>query len=215
MWLEANQRYELSRADGDGHVTPWMVDVVEFSDEADGMVPFSVGRILADELRPNEIREWGGSVWHVADGDSGGLLAAYTSLLDADGEFRHEEFDAIGEPIVYMYRFELHEDFTDWKLPVLDSFCRLFRFNAVILAQYETTWFSLSEFEQVGFRPLATDSGSIEISGPAVDQPPRFLVRDNALTPPITFSDYPTDSPDSTEEHEEWVESKGPWDGHC
>jgi hypothetical protein len=215
MWLEANHQYDLSRADPSQHVMPWMVDVMEFSDEADGLTPYVVGRILADELRPLEIAAWGDSVLSAADADSGGLLHAYSSLLDAEGKFRHGEFEAIGEPIVYMYRFELHDDFAACKLAVLDSFCRLFLNSAIVLAQYHTTWFTLAEFESVGFRPLGTIAESIESEASQIEESTRFMVRDNAMKTPFSFSDYPGDLMEATEEHEEWVESKGPWEGLC
>jgi len=175
---------------------------------------FTVGRILADELRRYEIMDWGDNVWDAADADSSGLEAAYASLLTADGKFREEEFEGIANPLVYMYRFALHEEFVNWRLAVLHGFCNLFANDAVVLAQYDTTWFSETEFEVLGFRDLGPTQFPAP-NLPSIDREGRFMVRDNAAAGGFTFNHYPEDAPAARLEHEEWLASKVPWDNLC
>src|SRR5262249_50252982 len=139
-----------------------------------------VGRLLADEIRRYEVDEWGDSAWDVADSNSAGLEGAFASLLDVEGRFR-EDFNPISDPIVYLYRFELHEDFSNWRLAVLDAFCRQFGSTAVVLAQYHTTWLSLAEFEQIGFRLDGSSVAPLTESFADNNRMNRFMVRDNEL----------------------------------
>ena len=211
MKFEIRQRCDLLREDETQHVVPWRFTIKAGADDPNGFEEYTVGRILADELRPFELAEWGTNVWDVADSDSAGLLAAYSALLDKSGHFRELEFDAIGEPIVYMYRFELHPDFAHWRLAILDCFCRRFLDNALILVQYHSTWLSLAEFELLGFRVLAPSEFAPPTDAAEIDASIRFMVRDNTQTTPLSISDYPKEVPWATIDHARWVKSKGPW----
>jgi hypothetical protein len=211
MWFEMRQRCELLRDDETQHVVPWRVNIKAWSEDDAGMASYTVGRILADEIRPFEAREWGKSPWAVADSDSAGLEAAYCALLDQQGRFREDEFEAIGEPVVYMWRFELHPDFAMCRLTVLDCFCRRFLDGALILLQYHATWLSLAEFDLIGFRALAPSTFKPPEGAAEIDETTRFMVRDNAAQTPYKLSDYPDRVPNATREHAKWVKAQGPW----
>lgn len=213
MWLETQSTRHIVHLDSSDYVVPWRVDVQAMTDidDAEGPGAYSIGRLLADALYPYEMAERGASVWDAADADSSGLEAAWASLLDKDGEFRDEEFEALGEPVVYLYRFALHDDFVQWRMAVMDTFCRMFENNAVILAQYHTTSFSLVQFEELGFRELPETQFAAPSGFPRIDREVRFMVRDNAKTTSFGLEDYPRDLPDATAEHAEWLESRGKW----
>jgi hypothetical protein len=103
----------MIRHDPDQSAIHWRVDVcasAEFDSVEEGQPDwFVVGRLLADEIRRFDANEWGHSEWEVAEADSAGLEMALDSLLDENGELR--EFNGICDPIVYLYRFLLHDDF--------------------------------------------------------------------------------------------------------
>lgn len=194
----------------------WRIDVRALVDDdllGAGPDSYLVGRLLADEVRRADSVEAGEDPYEVADADSSGLERAFRSLLDANGEFRDEEFDGDADPVVYLYRFALHPDFSEWRMSVLDAFCRLFDSQAVIMAQLHTTDLTQAEFEAVGFLPWV----------PVVVKPPvdvsdiynrtEFMVRDNTGPLRLDLSKYPQDSPGASEEHAKWVRSKGPWKG--
>ncbi len=217
MWLELNHSYSLIRDEPEDCVVRWRADLVATVDydRHDPGQPeeFVVGRILADEIRRYEIEEWGESAWDVADADSSGLESAYAGLLHEEGKFCSDLFDSLADPIVYLYRFELHADFAAWRMPLLDAFCRQFGGDAIILAQYHTTWLSVAEFKHVGFKLLEPSKAPTQGTGARNDRDVRFMVRDNTNKTPISVNDYPTDCPPASAEHERWVESKGPWKG--
>lgn len=155
MWLRAIRESQLIHHEPDDYASSWCVDVMAATDlsaPASGPEAYPVGRILADELRRFEIAEWGEDVWTVADADSSGLEAAWAAVLDEEGTFREDEFDGPADPVIYLYRFKLHEDFSAWRLAVLDACCRVFGQGALVLAQHHTTWLSEAEFELLGFR---------------------------------------------------------------
>ncbi len=174
---------------------------------------FAVGRLLADEIRRFDVADWNDEPYDVADSDSPGLEAAYASLLDENGQFLSEEFDAVGDSIVYLYRFRLHDEFIDWRLAVLDAFRRQFSNNALVLAQLHTTWFSEAEFDLLGFRrlPRAKFRASAEL--PGIDRDIEFMVRDNTQQAKFGIGDYPTEYRTTNASPEEWLESNGPWEG--
>jgi hypothetical protein len=214
MWFELRQRCDLLREDEAQHVIPWKVNIRAAADDPAGFEDYSVGRILADELRPYELSEWGVSPWNVADADSGGLLSAYCALLGRNGRLR-EEFDAIGEPIVYVYRFALHDDFAQWRMAVLDCFCRRFLDSALILVQYHSTWFSLAEFEALGFRVLSPPEFEPPTEAAEINRTTRYMVRDNSCAIPFDLMSYPTKVPYATRKHAKWVRGECPLDGYC
>lgn len=88
--------------------------------------------------------------WDVADSDSCDLEAAWASLLDERGRFRTKELGA-PDPIVCLHRFDLHVDFVDWRMAVVDGFCRMFGPEALILAPRDFTWLSDTEFGELAF----------------------------------------------------------------
>lgn len=215
MWLEAKGTHRLIFYEPDDHIVPWRVDVrasvaLDVDPPPDSYV---VGRMLADELRRYEISEWSENIWDAADADSSGLEAAYAALLDKNGDFRQDEFEGVADPIVYLYRFALHEDFRDWRMPVLDAFCRMFGNDAVILAQYHTTSFTLAQFEALGFRELRPTQCAAPHGLPNIDRDTSFMVRDNALATAFKLTDYPKDAQGARSEHEEWLETRGRWEG--
>jgi hypothetical protein len=219
MWLDARFQYIVTRFDPSQHVVPWRIDIKAVIDESAGTTgpnSYVVGRILADEVRRFEIAEWGDDPADAADADSAGLESAYAALIDDSGQFRDAEFNGVSDPIVYMYRFRLHDDFASCKLAVLDAFCRLFPNEALILAQYSTTWLSISEFNHLGFKKLVP-AGTRIVSNDKpvhVDQL-QFMIRDNTLATTQKVGDYPKQPPWAMPEHEEWVNSHGPWKGLC
>ena len=215
MWLDARLRYEITRFDPSQNVVPWRVDVKVPAD-IDALPPgapssFSVGRIMADELRRYELDEWGSDCLETADADSVGLEMAVASLLDADGELRLDEYECICDPIVYIYRLEIHPDFADYRLAVLDAFCRLFNTDALILAQYKTTWFSLTEFQSLGFQPLKPKLVSYDPKRLESETELLFIVRDNTLKCDFEIANYPKSMPSATAEHESWLEAQSNW----
>jgi hypothetical protein len=215
MWLELKQQYPLIRHEPNESAIPWQVDVrasVDFDTIEPGQPQsFIVGRMLADEIRRYESNEWGHNNWDVAEADSMGLETAYASLLDEEGEIR--EFNGMCDPIVYLYRFAMHDDFAEWRLPLLDAFCRQFDNFALILAQHHTTWFSLEEFKLVGFEMLEQTEYKVPPGYREIDSDLRFMVRDNSLKTKLRIEDYPKECRPATIEHQNWGESKGRWEG--
>jgi hypothetical protein len=216
MWLESKLTYNLIRDDPQQSAIPWRVDVRAIVDEEHYVAgqpdSFIVGRLLADEIRRYEAEDWGTDPEEIADADSTGLLAAYCALLDEDGEIDLEQYDSIGDSIVYLYRFVLHEDFASWRMAVLDGFCRLFSSDGLVLAQHHTTWFSMAEFRTLGFKTLpgATYRAN-DIGRP--DVPVEFLVRSNAQHADFNIENYPEECPPAHAGHEQWLEKNGKWDG--
>ena len=214
MWLEAKRTWSLVDYQPDSVVVPWRIDVFALTGEENpepGRDNFLVGRLMADELRVGDIEERGGNVWDAADNDSSGLEAAWASLLDEAGSFRSEDFESSGDPVVYLYRFELHPDFAAWRMPVMHSFCRAFPDEAIILAQYHTTWFSQAEFEQLGFELLPPTCYEVDPGFPAIDRDTRFMARENCLRSKFGFSDYPEEPPPAKQAHADWLKTRGPW----
>lgn len=198
-------------------VIAWRCDVraAEILDDTPTGRYFLVGRILADEIRPSEIENCGENVYAVADGDSAGLEAAWAALLDEDGNFREDEFTAPAEPVVYLYRFALHPDFAEWRMAVMDDFSMQFGLHGLILAQFQTTLFSETEFHALGFKHLPRTCFKAPPGLPNIDREreTRFLMRHNVLRRDYELVDYPDEAPPATEEHEQWVKSRGPWKG--
>ncbi|HEY1599679.1 MAG TPA: hypothetical protein VGG64_08765 [Pirellulales bacterium] len=219
MWLSAHHEFNITRYDSAQATIPWRVDVHAIVDDPEpgAREEFTVGRILADELRPGEIDELGDDPWDVADADSSGLEAAYAAVLDEHGCFRDDEFTAGGDQIVYLYRFALHPDFVDWRLAVMDSFCRLFASpSAVILAQRHTTLFSDTELSEVGFRLLAPTVYRGPKGARRIDRTTEFYVRDCTLKTRFELRDViDIEPPSATSAHEKWLETCGPWDKLC
>jgi hypothetical protein len=207
MRLEASQSVELIHYSLSAFVVPWRVNVWADVHEPEVGKPesFVVGRILADTLSRFDIEECGEDAWTVADEDSAGLELAWASLLDENGHFREDEFESIADPVVYTYRFALHPDFAEWRMPVMDAFCRLFGTCGLVLAQHNTTVYSLTEFETLGFRPLIP-KGRLT---PGTSNEPRFMVRDNACAR-YSMASYPEESPNPGRQHKEWLEAQGP-----
>lgn len=212
MWLEAKRQCNLAPSDSSEHVIHWQFDMTVLSDDETSSEKVIVGRMLADELRRFEIAERGENVWNVADADSSGLEVAWSSLLDEQGEIRQEQFEGIADPVVYLYRFQLHPDFVDWRLAALDGFCRTFGSDAVILAQHHTTWLSEAEFQTLGFRLLPKTRLPAPPGFPNIDRSTRFMVRDNACQVSMEATDYPMDAPGGKSAHSDWLDQQGPWD---
>lgn len=214
MWLDVKRRYPVQVLDPTELVVPCRVDVREVGDDAMSGEDFSVGRFLADELRRHEIEEHGLNVWTVADADSSGLEAAWSCLLDEQGEIREDDFDGIVASVVYCYRFALHPDFVEWRLAVIDSFCRMFD-EALILMQFHTTLCSDTEFAMLGFKPVEIATFAPDVGPGRLDRQTRFMLRNNNLKVPFKLSDYPDDFPTAKPEHEAWLESQAKWDKLC
>jgi hypothetical protein len=214
MWLDATHTYNLIRLDAQQSVVPWRVNVrahVDLDAHVQGRPDsYVVGRLLADSIHRYEATEWDLDPWDIADGDSEGLEAAFGALLDENGDFRSEDFEALGDPIVYLYRFALHDDFANWRFAILDSFCRQFGNDALILAQHHTIPFSIKEFEQLGFR-LLSKTKFLPGCVPIIDRQTEFLVRDNSLKSPFTIGMYPESALPAKFEQEQWLDSRGPW----
>jgi hypothetical protein len=218
MWLDVHFKYAITRHDAGQHIVHWTVDICATSEGDDPEEPqhYVVGRILADEIRRDEIDEWGDDPWEAADADSASLEGVYVSLIRACGESIDRRFNAVNDPVVYIYRFKMHDDFASCKRAAMDAFCRLFQNEALIMAQYHTTWMSLSEFADVGFVKLLDEGESEDEPFDPYDElrdNPRFMVRDNTLATPFGVKDYPKDPPYGKAEHEEWLEQQGPWEG--
>jgi hypothetical protein len=149
----------------------------------------------------------------VADADSSGLVAAFESLLDDDRQFRDDEFESVADPVVYVYRFCLHPDFGEWKLPAMHAFCESFDCGAIILAQRHTTaFFTEGDFKQLGFR---VNSKAIPPEQGEEGGPTRFMLRDNATGCTFKVGDYPDESPPATTDHQQWLKRQGPWNRLC
>ena len=214
MWLDARRQQKLVRYEPDDFVVRWQVDINVPAEEGAivrGRDCVTVGRILCDELRRYETIECGESVWEAADADSSGLEAAWSSLLDEEGDFRDDEFEGIADPVVYVYRFQLHAEFVDWRMATADAFCRMFGSDAVILAQYHTTWFSEAEFELLGFHLLPPTQFPSPAGYPNIDREARFMARDNACRAEFGLRQYPKDAPEGRLDHDQWLEEQGPW----
>ena len=139
----------------------------------------------------------------VADSDSQGLADAYSLLITNDSKR-----ELIHGNMVYLYRYVLHEAFAEWKLPVLDAFCRQFPGESLIVTQPNTIWLSEAEFSTLGFGPIedVLCDRLPQIKHPA----PRLIVRDLTLAVPLSIDDYPTDFPPASEEHQKWVDEALP-----
>ena len=205
MYLAASFNYRLTRFDCNENVVPWRIDLKAYDEEYDQS--FVVGRTLMDELKRFDILEWGDHPWDAADADSGGLQAAYSYVVNADGEIR-DDFEASGSSIVYIYRFEIHSDFLPWRMAFLDSVCRLFDSDAIILAQCHTTHLSLSEFAKIGFVDI-DNRGDDSATSSVLDK--WFVVRDNACTIDYAPSDYPDEYLFGQECHQDWLENSKNW----
>ena len=214
MWLDSKRKYKLIRYEPNDLVVAWVVDVKAYGEDSDQIAEpgvFTVGRLLADELRRFEIAECGEQVWQVADADSSGLEAAWTSLLDQEGNFRDDDFEAVADPVVYLYRFKLHPDFVNWRLAMMDVFCRIFDSDALISAQHHTTWLSDTEFDLLGFRPLPRTDYPAPQGYSNIDRKTCFIVRENACRVEYSIADYPGEAPSGRRDHAQWIESKGRW----
>ena len=216
LWLDAKHRYRIVRDDSGDHVVPWRVDVRAWPGEAHETIEsLLVGRFLADEIRRFEIEEWGEEPFEACDDDSAGLVAAYASLTDAQGQFLADEFNSVSDPFVYLYAFALHPDFAECKLSIIDGFCRLFANQAVILTGTWVNWTSQAEFEAVGFKvwePVEGRRGALgHLRGKVLDvggDLSTLMVRDNTIATSIKVADYPISCPLATKEHARWVREK-------
>ncbi|MBL9164424.1 MAG: hypothetical protein JNL18_16980 [Planctomycetaceae bacterium] len=212
IWLDATQRHHLTREEPNDSVIPWRAKIrahtaLELTD--DEPESFIIGRMLADEIRRFEVTEWGEEAWEVADADSQGWSDLYSSFLNADGDFCEDELETLADPIVYLYRFDVHPDFAKWKMAALDAFCRLFSTDAIIVALYRAAHLSLEEFKSVGFQ-VWNGFGKDAPSDPRhIHEHVRWMLRDNSLATPLTVADYPKDCPDATVEHAKWVKEQG------
>lgn len=215
MRLVTQSTYYLSPFDESQFAIPWRCDLEMPADpELDGDREFYVvGRILADELRRSELDdERNCSPIEAADADSEGLYRAYSAVFDENNEVRGGEFESIADPFIYLYRFELHPDFADWRMAALDAFCRTFSSSAVIIAQYNRVRFSVAEFSALGFDFEPKDGLRRLNPDDTDDEPMRYFVRDNSLQGEFGFAQYPKHfSFEATKEHEVWIESRGPW----
>ncbi len=212
MRLSATRQQSLTYFEPNDLVVTWSIDV-EADAADDSPEAFSVGRVLTDELRRFEIDERGETMWDVADADSSGLEAAWAALLDEKGAFRAKDFLGEADPVVYLYRFELHPDFVEWRLAVMDAICRLFGSSAIILAQYHTTLMAETEFSLLGFRNLPAPRFPAPVGFTSMDRETRFMVRDNAGSAEFTLANYPTSAPAAFPSHETWLESRHQWSG--
>ena len=80
MWLDSKRKYKLIRYEPNDLVVAWVVDVKAYGEDSDQIAEpgvFTVGRLLADELRRFEIAECGEQVWQVADADRSGINAGW------------------------------------------------------------------------------------------------------------------------------------------
>jgi len=78
--------------------------------------------MLADAIYRFDIDEWGAQVWDVVDADSCGLEGAWAFVADEKGRFRDGDYESLCDPVVYVYRYALHPDFAEWRMPVMDAF---------------------------------------------------------------------------------------------
>ncbi|WP_232536170.1 hypothetical protein [Lacipirellula parvula] len=170
-----------------------------------GPESFVVGRMLADEIRRHEVTEWGEEAWDVADADSQGWADLYNSFLNADGDFGVDELDTLADPIVFLYRFDVHPDFANWKMAALDAFCRLFSTDAIIVALYRQAELSLEEFKAVGFNVWEGVGIEPPMEAREIHETAVWMLRDNSLMTPLAVTDYPKECPDATREHQRWV----------
>lgn len=199
MWLDLHKRYHLLRFDPAESVHRWRADVRACNDDG---AEFTVGRLLADQIDYYDAEEWGHNPFDAADADSDGLVSAY-SLLHSS-----EDAQVLHANLVYLYRYILHDDFSAWKLAVLDGFCRQFECETVIVTQPSTIWLSEAEFERVGFGPIE-DVLSDRL--PSLKHPaPSLIARDMTMNVPIKIDDYPDEAPTASSSHEEWVERELP-----
>jgi hypothetical protein len=217
LWLQARQRYHLLRPEPDDHVIRWRVGVrAETGLGVEGVDPTSrlVGGLVADELRRNEIEAWGDgdSVWDAADEDSDALVEICKSMEGHDDLLRLDEFKGSADPMVYLYRFELHPDFTVWKLPILDAVCRLFPHDAIVFLPYYAAWVEMPELWRVGFRPWAGVGVDPNPPEGTRDERARFMIRDNAAYQEFGPHEYPRECPAATREHTRWLNVHRPWD---
>ena len=219
MWLESKRQHRLTVGEPSDLIVPCRVNVRAFAD-FDRIMPggrdsFIVGRILADEIHRFEIEDRGENVWDAADADSSGVEAAWASVLDENGHFRDGDFPSVSDPVVYVYRFELHPDFAEFRLAVMDQFCRMYSCEALILAQLQTTVFSETEFAELGFEDLPPTQFPAPFGFPCIDRKTRFKFRANCLQTRFTVDDYPDDAPPACSYHSKWVRAKGPWAALC
>ncbi|HWB12724.1 MAG TPA: hypothetical protein VG826_26095 [Pirellulales bacterium] len=217
MWLEIKQTANMEILDEMQLAIPVIAEVFARVEEPFPGKPesYRVGRIMADRLDVSRIVELGASVWSVADSDSSGLESAWASLLDEDGTIRAEMSDTDLESVVYMYRFFLHTDFVEWKMPVMDMFCHVFGRAAVVLAQHHTTLFSDTEFSALGFNLLPPTRFAAPVGYPDIDRETQFWARENRLSADYGFSDYPEEPPGALPKHEAWIQEQCPNDRLC
>lgn len=169
---------------------------------------------MADRLDVGRIVSLGADVWDVADSDSSGLEAAWSSLLDEEGRLQGKASAIESDPVLYLYRFVLHVDFVEWKMAVMDMFCHVFGRTALVLAQHHTTLFSETEFRALGFHllPPRRFQAPLECD---IDTETRFWARENRAGADYGFSDYPDEPPAATAKHEAWVREQCPPERLC
>lgn len=216
LWLEARLRYHLLRPEPDDHVIRWRIAVRAHTSpslSSSGPVSLLVGGLMADELRRDEIEAWGkgDSVSDAADADSDALVEVCNSMDGPDDCLRLDEFKGAADPLVYLYRFELHPDFAEWKLSILDAACRLFPSDAVVFLPYYAAWASSDDLAHVGFRPWAGVGVDPNPPEGTIDDSARFLIRDNAAYIQFDPSEYPAACPAATNEHVRWLKLHRPW----
>jgi hypothetical protein len=216
MRLEATRSQELIRYEPNDLAVRWKIDLFADIDpeSTDKPSEYPVARAIMDEMRLYEIEEHRVSAWDVADADSDGLEAAWAAIATKRGKFPFSKFPT-ADTVVYIYRFEVHPDFAAWRMPFMDSICRVFGNTGIILAQYHTTWLNQSEFKALGFQRLKKSTVPAQMPHLKVDRKIRFLLRDNSRLTSFNLSDYPEEAPLALPTHAKWLEVHGPWEGLC
>jgi hypothetical protein len=209
--LEAVRKSAILVREPNECVTKWLIDVFadvysaidpdisDDDDDPDTMYAepheYIVARVVADELRTSETEERGIDPSIAADADSSGLVAVWSALM-----LENDEPPSAADTLVYLYRFAVHPDFSECRMAILDAVCRVFGFDALIVTQRNTTWFSEAEFDQLGFEPLESKWNS------------DLVIRMNFGSRKYWLEHYPEDAPPAKPHHAEWVEKILPRD---
>ena len=204
LWLESNSRYNLRKDEPSDWIIHWTVDVhavVDIEFYPSGPSTYVIGRMMADEVRRFEIEEQGESIYEVGDSGSQDLLEALECFYPR-GNNGVLDYRSVADPFVLLHRFELHPEFNEAKLAILDSFCRIYSNDAIIAFGSYANW-TLPELHRVGFDEHEPYDDQIPIG--------KYLVRDNSMMTEYGPRNYPRDYPCGSEHHTRWLEQHGPW----
>jgi hypothetical protein len=214
FWMKMNCQRQLDFDDPTDHLIHWKCFAHAFADAdtyGDG-VSFVIGGVLADEIPRSEFADFGASIWEAADGHSCELEAAWAAILDSDGKLREDDFEGFCDPVVSIHQFELHPDFAEWRLAMMDAFCNRFGDNALIVLPQHVTDFNEPELEALGFSHLPPTVFAAPFGYPVIDRESTFLARENLLARSFEPTDYPHDPPPATRAHQAWVKAQARWD---